>query len=201
MKLPKVVQKAGFTMIELLVVIAVIGVLAVAVLSSINPIEQINKGRDTRTRSDAAQLINATDRYFSIHEMYPWNYSSPTYDPDPALEGKDNFDAEFHFDGTDDGADWNWIDVLESTAEVKGGYVDRIKRQQELYIYKDGSENATMYTCFLPASEAFKQEAALNCDEDMTPGSANSGVTIAGDPLCSARDDVDPDDDNYICLP
>ena len=47
-------SKAGFTMIELLVVIAVIGVLAVAVLSSINPIEQINKGRDTRTRSDAA---------------------------------------------------------------------------------------------------------------------------------------------------
>src|SRR5690606_2962307 len=66
-------RTAGFTMIELLVVIAVIGVLAVAVLSSINPIEQINKGRDTRTRSDAAQLINAIDRYFAVHELYPWN--------------------------------------------------------------------------------------------------------------------------------
>ena len=69
----KYLRSAGFTMIELLVVIAVIGVLAVAVLSSINPIEQINKGRDTRSRSDAAQLISAVDRYFAIHEKYPWN--------------------------------------------------------------------------------------------------------------------------------
>ena len=66
MKLPDTINKflrfvpksnLGFTMIELLVVISVIGILATAVLSSINPIEQINKGRDTRTRSDAAQLI------------------------------------------------------------------------------------------------------------------------------------------------
>src|SRR3989344_2411586 len=63
----------GFTMIELLVVIAVIGVLAVAVLSSINPVEQINKGRDTRVRSNAAQMLNAVDRYYAIQEIYPWN--------------------------------------------------------------------------------------------------------------------------------
>ena len=69
----RILAQLGFTMIELLVVIAVIGVLAVAVLSSINPIEQINKGRDTGHRSDAAQLINAIDRYYAIHEIYPWN--------------------------------------------------------------------------------------------------------------------------------
>ncbi len=74
----KLLRSAGFTMIELLVVIAVIGVLAVAVLSSINPIEQINKGRDTRSRSDAAQLISAVDRYFAIHEKYPWNEEGVT---------------------------------------------------------------------------------------------------------------------------
>jgi prepilin-type N-terminal cleavage/methylation domain-containing protein len=59
----------GFTMIELLVVIAIIGVLAVAVLSSINPIEQINKGRDTRARSDAAELLAASERYFTTSEQ------------------------------------------------------------------------------------------------------------------------------------
>jgi prepilin-type N-terminal cleavage/methylation domain-containing protein len=64
--------RAGFTMIELLVVIAVIGVLAVAVLSSINPIEQINKGRDTDIGRCCA-TINAIDRYYAIHEIYPWN--------------------------------------------------------------------------------------------------------------------------------
>src|SRR5690349_12572537 len=95
----------GFTMIELLVVISVIGVLAVAVLSSINPIEQILKSRDTRTRTDAANLINATDRYFAIHEVYPWNTTTGTYtaaDPD--------YDTEFTFTGSAD--DWDWVDVL-----------------------------------------------------------------------------------------
>lgn len=66
-------SRAGFTMIELLVVISVLGILATAVLSAINPIEQINKGRDTGHRSDAEQLINAVDRYYALHEIYPWN--------------------------------------------------------------------------------------------------------------------------------
>ncbi|PIU02330.1 hypothetical protein COT66_00800, partial [Candidatus Shapirobacteria bacterium CG09_land_8_20_14_0_10_49_15] len=33
-------MKKGFTLVEMLIVIAIIGVLAVAVLSAINPIEQ-----------------------------------------------------------------------------------------------------------------------------------------------------------------
>ena len=37
--------RKGFTMIELLVVIAVIGILAVALLATLNPLEQIRKGR------------------------------------------------------------------------------------------------------------------------------------------------------------
>ena len=112
----KMSSRAGFTMIELLVVISVIGILAVAVLSSINPIEQINKGRDTRTRSDAAQLINAADRYFAIHEIYPWNVTTASY-----TAGSVEYDDEFTFDGPDTADDWDWVDVLVETAVVKEG--------------------------------------------------------------------------------
>lgn len=80
----KLLSQLGFTMIELLVVISVIGVLAVAVLSSINPIEQINKGRDTRTRSDSAQLINGVDRFFATQETYPWNDPEYACGPPPS---------------------------------------------------------------------------------------------------------------------
>ncbi len=187
MKLPKNIlshfqNTAGFTMIELLVVISVIGVLAVAVLSSINPIEQINKGRDTRTRSDAAQLINAVDRYFSIHEEYPWNTDTADWTGADVI---DDYEDPIGFDeigtasfpgGTTTLGTWNWINILETTAEVKAGFVDRLVTDDNVdyVIYKSGSANATMYICFPPSSNAFDQEASARCsggsiDDDVEP--------------------------------
>jgi len=193
-KLFKRASTAGFTMIELLVVIAVIGVLAVAVLSSINPIEQINKGRDTRTRSDAAQLINASDRYFAIQEFYPWNRTSATY-----TTADTDFDSEFDFDGVTGTPDWAWTDELVSTAEVKAGFANRLDTERVHYVYKAAGSNATVYVCFQPNSQAFQLEAAQKCDatgNQETPTTA--GPQTNG--FCETVDGtVDPG--NWICLP
>ncbi|MCL4353164.1 type II secretion system GspH family protein [Patescibacteria group bacterium] len=62
----------GFTLIELLIVIAILGILATAVLSAINPVEQINRGRDTGTQSDAEQLLNAIQRFDASKGYLPW---------------------------------------------------------------------------------------------------------------------------------
>lgn len=180
--------RSGFTMIELLVVIAVIGVLAVAVLSSINPIEQINKGRDTRTRSDAAQMINANDRYYAIQEFFPWNRTTASYttaDADP--------ESEFEHSPGDD---WDWLDDLVTTAEVKEGFVNRIKNDDTIYVYKEGISNATMYSCFIPRSQAFKLEAARNCQNN----SEYQSIQVDGTSVCVTTDGT-LDDDNMICLP
>ena len=64
--------QSGFTMIELLIVIAILGILAVAVLSAINPIEQINRGRDTGSRTDSEQLLTAIERFNAFQRYYPW---------------------------------------------------------------------------------------------------------------------------------
>lgn len=64
--------RKGFTLIELLIVIAVLGILAVAVLSAINPLEQLKKARDTRRKSDSAELLNAYERYFATFGCYQW---------------------------------------------------------------------------------------------------------------------------------
>ncbi len=65
-------SRAGFTLVELLIVIAILGILSTAVLSAINPIEQINRGRDTGTQSDAEQLLSAIQRFNAAQGYFPW---------------------------------------------------------------------------------------------------------------------------------
>lgn len=215
-------RNAGFTMIELLVVIAVIGVLAVAVLSSINPIEQINKGRDTRSRSDAAQLISAVDRFFSIHEIYPWNTDSAGED-NTFAEGwtytaaSTDYRDEFTFweadeENVTDNSDWAWILPLVQTAEVKDSYINRIAQvgdNTDFYVHKPVGANKTMYVCFNPSSYAFDLEATNRC----TPGTTTHDAQLAKDVpyACGSRDigedtvnciDSTSDDAKcWVCLP
>ncbi len=164
----------GFTMIELLVVIAVIGVLAVAVLSSINPLEQINKGRDTKRRSDAAQILNAIDRYYASQEKYP--FSLPISDlSDINVSHKDILTA------------------LVNTKEIKSGFKTRLLNddaaENYLYIYVDpntattNSDVESIYVCFKPSSESFKRQSAEHAsDWSFVTDKINSG-------------------NYYICLP
>jgi len=72
----KLKSQLGFTMIELLIVITILGILAVAVLSAINPIEQINRGRDTGSQSDTEQFLSSVDRYNAFQGYYPWQLDS-----------------------------------------------------------------------------------------------------------------------------
>ena len=62
----------GFTLVELLIVIGLLGAIALIVIAAINPIEQANRARDTRFKSDAAQMISAIDRYFAANSEFPY---------------------------------------------------------------------------------------------------------------------------------
>ncbi|MBI3343023.1 prepilin-type N-terminal cleavage/methylation domain-containing protein, partial [Candidatus Gottesmanbacteria bacterium] len=70
---------AGFTLIELLIVIALLGALAVGLLATIDPFEQLKKGRDTSLRNTTAEFYNANLRYFSTKGQFPWA-TDVTYD-------------------------------------------------------------------------------------------------------------------------
>lgn len=71
---------AGFTLVELLIVVALIGILATAVLSALNPIEQVNKTRDAGRKADSAQILEAIDRYYTSNLVFPWNKVAADYD-------------------------------------------------------------------------------------------------------------------------
>lgn len=158
----------GFTLIELLIVIAVLGILAVAVLSAINPIEQINRSRDTGSRSDAEQLLGAIDRFYATAGYYPWFVTPPasTAGANETAWGKVN--ATWL-----DTASAQVLDKLSAagTGELKGSFVTRISPAtgyNTLYKSNRGNQGDSTYVCFSPLSSSFQEEAGKRCDT--TPG-------------------------------
>jgi prepilin-type N-terminal cleavage/methylation domain-containing protein len=65
-------QKKGFTLIELLVVIGILGILAAALVATIDPFEQLNKAQDANTKNILVEYINANVRFYANHNYYPW---------------------------------------------------------------------------------------------------------------------------------
>ncbi|MBI3981054.1 type II secretion system protein [Candidatus Microgenomates bacterium] len=189
----KVAQKA-FTMIELLVVIAVIGVMATAVLSAINPLEQINKGNDTGLRSDAEQLLSGVDRYYASLGYFPWQNGTTDTFLNLVWQNVVNLDTSRAF-----------LNNLEATQEVKHGFVLRLQdtKRTPLYVlYDNTSASPTMYACFLPKSNSFLTEAYNRCKNTNTTAGTPFGAssqacagTVGASTTCNTSKDC------YVCLP
>ncbi len=73
-------MRKGFTLIELLIVIALLGALAVGLLATIDPFEQLKKGRDTSQRNTVSEFYNANLRYYSTKAQFPWGTGGVTGD-------------------------------------------------------------------------------------------------------------------------
>lgn len=178
--------KSGFTLIELLIVIAVLGILAVAVLAAINPIEQINRSRDTGSRSDSEQLISAIDRYYASAGYYPWTDGASSTNTDLGW-------VEIASENQTFGADAVAMltNISTSTGELKQSFITRVTQPDynHLFIYNEGDQGSSTYVCFLPKSKSFLDEAEKRCLDGL-PADASA---IVGN-VCT-------DPDFYTCLP
>jgi len=187
-------------MIELLIVIAVLGVLAVAVLSAINPIEQINRGKDTGLRSDAEQLLSASDRFYTASGYYPWMLSAQSINK--AVTPMVPIDTATQTFGTDA---QQVLTNLSSggAAEIKASFVTRIvgSTVKHLSLYYSGVDGESTYVCFIPNSSSFRNEAWNRCKVaaslplDFPPTACPAGPTCAGAVTAAAAVGC------YICLP
>jgi len=178
-------------MIELLIVIAILGILAVAVLSAINPLEQIRRGRDTGSRSDTEQLVTALERFYASRGYFPWQ----------TAEGDT---TGFTSWAPSTSGDSSWTDLfndLINAQEIKSSFTARISRSSAnpIYLYYDGGNvGNSVYACFLPQSNSMKMQAAEECaprtsQSDFPLDSACPGACTTGT--------WDGTDECMLCVP
>ncbi len=155
----KLIRQKGFTLIELLVVITLIAILAVAVLATINPVEQRRKAIDTGMKATAAEYVNAQERYFAQYGCYTHD-SSPS-GVCPATTTTTSAAGGLTHD-----------DYLLTQNEVKKSLLDRLNDSPYSTIEFTVDGNDEIHGSFLPQSQAFKPKGTFPADCD-TSGSGS----------------------------
>src|SRR6185503_6667683 len=70
--LRKTQSSKGFTLIELLVVIGILGILATALVATIDPFEQLKKADDANVKNTAVEFTDANIRFYTTHNALAW---------------------------------------------------------------------------------------------------------------------------------
>jgi len=157
------VTKKGFTLVELLIVISLLGAIALIVISAINPIEQANRARDTRFKSDGGQLISAIDRYFAANSEFPWmTVSADTYDTDDSFGFVTAADEEVGICGADCDTDGVILNSNELKSEFRNrDFITKSDKggDQQILIGKETGSSSSVYACFIPLANSTKQTA------------------------------------------
>lgn len=195
------IRNFGFTLVELLIVIALIGILAGAIVATLNPVEQVNKARDARYDNETAELLAALERYYASLQTYPWleMADGPLDRGDIGLEdewagsslacgagilGAANF---MLVDSTDECVlDAANPGKLIDSQEVKPAFMNKAQfdtteeATEYMYIYKQFGAGGSVYSCFVPKSNTNRQNVSrlrcLNTDANTVPqGYAQAG--------------------------
>lgn len=131
--------KKGFTLIELLIVIALLGVLAVALLAALDPLEQIKKGTDTGLRNTVGEINNAFLQYASSHSgTLPYGTSTIAWGSVGSMATTPA--------GT-------VLQAVELSGELKTGFLANSKSSlDKIFVYADPTTGQS-YVCFSPQSK------------------------------------------------
>lgn len=165
--------KEGFTLIELLVVIGILGILAAALVATIDPFEQLKKAQDTNTTNALVEWLNATTRYYTTHTAYMWdavNKGGAACDGGAAPSGTVLTYAVPMKDCTD---------ALLADNELKNAFTTS-SSLASIYITQDIANQQTI-GCFNPTSLSILHNANTHWDKTGVDNPGQCGTTALKD--------------------
>ena len=160
----------GFTLIELLIVIALLGALAIGLLATIDPFEQLKKGRDTATRNTATEFYNANLRYYGTKGNFPWTT---------------DIDIPINLANASAG---NAVSSLVAAGELKTNFSQAAGTNRLGRIYLTSTTTDEMVVCFTPESKNFRLDSntiySTDGDAAASAGCIANGGTGANATSC-----------------
>lgn len=129
--------RTGFTLIELLIVIALLGALAVGLLATIDPFEQLKKGRDTSLRNTTAEFYNANLRYYATKGQFAWGTSST-------------------FTAVGVNTMGSYVTSLINAGELKNRFMDLAGTGNLAKVLVTSTDVTHLVVCFKPESKSFQ---------------------------------------------
>lgn len=131
---------AGFTLIELLVVIGILGILAAALIATIDPFEQLKKAADANSKNTAAEFQSAVVRYYTTHSAFPWSIDSSC-----------TTQVGTSFTGTALTSIGNCMTALVTEGELKPGFTSATDLLSGILVTGSSTD---VVACFKPVSKS-----------------------------------------------
>ncbi len=189
-----------------MIVIGLLGAIALIVISAINPIEQSNRARDTKFKSDSSQLVSAIERYFTQKSEFPWQTNTPaTYtSADTAFPYTSATSLDIGICGTSAAA-CSTDGILITNDELKTEFRNRdfVKGNpsavdKKISVGKAIGSSSSIYACYVPLSKSVRQKSCADGKVYTLSGSTRSAVS------CTAASTwvVSPAGSEWVvCLP